>query len=589
MDALRSLNIYLRPYRWRFLFGGMLMVISNLLIILPIPYIGRTINIIKEILSQFEKGFIPYALKKDIIRYGSIIITVPIIGGIIRYYMRQLIITTSRMIEFDMKNEIYAHYQKLSPAFYKRNSTGDLINRLTEDVSLVRQYLGPGIMYLINLFILTCFVILQMLRIDPILTFYVLLPIPLLFISIYYLSSTINKKSQEVQTHQSLISSFIQDTFSGIHILKSFVVETYFYKNYKESIRIYQNKNLQLTIFSTLLSSMMILLTGTSQLLILYIGGKRYFEGMVKDIGTLAEFFIYINILIWPFITLGWVVSTIQRAKVSQKRIDAFLKESPEISNQSGKHSKIQGKITFKNVSLVYANTGIQALKDLSFTIEKGKNLAIIGATGSGKSTIVQLIPRLYDPTEGEIFIDDRPLKELHLYDLRKSIGYVPQESFLFSDSIHNNIALGAMPTTLEKVIDAAKKARVEEDILSFKKGYETILGERGVTLSGGQKQRISIARVLIKNPQILIFDDSLSAIDQQTKQSIRHHLQNAAKDRTIITITHEVSYVKGADMIIVLEKGKIIEQGDHQSLITQKGYYLQWYYEQSERKKLVG
>lgn len=562
-----------------------MIILSNLFMILPIPYIGKAINTIKEIFPNLEKNKTTNTLKNNIIFYGAIIIITPIIVGVIRYYMRQLIITTSRMIEFDMKNAIYAHYQKMSFSFYRNNSTGDLINRLTEDVSLVRQYVGPGIMYLINIFVLISIVTVQMLQLDTTLTLYALLPIPLLIISIYYLSKVINRKSKDVQTHQSRISSFIQDTFSGVHTLKSFAAEAYFQEKYKKNTLIYRSKNLQLETSSALLSTIIILLTGSSQLLLLYIGIKKYFEGKLNDIGTIAEFFIYINILTWPFITLGWVTTITERAKASQKRIEDFLKEKPEIINQNTKHEKIHGKITFKNVGLTYPNTGIQALKDISFNIEKGKTLVIVGETGSGKTSIAQLIPCLYAPTEGEVFIDDRPVKELNLYELRKNIGYVPQESFLFSDSIYNNIALGTTSSSLEKVTDAAKKAMIEKDILNFRNGYETISGERGVTLSGGQKQRISIARALIKKPQILVFDDSLSSIDQKTKRSIYNHLHDASKNCTTIIITHEIFYVKEADLIIVLKKGEIIEKGDHQSLMAQKGHYLEWYHKLSERK----
>ncbi|WP_041935994.1 ABC transporter ATP-binding protein [Blattabacterium sp. (Nauphoeta cinerea)] len=553
---------YCQKYKLRLCIGFLLIIISNILTLLPIPYIGKSVNTIKNLFTNFSNTS---SLKKDICIYTSIILIVPIIGGFVKYHMRQCIITTSRMIEFDIKNEIFSHYQKLSLSFYKKNSTGDLMNRLTEDVSFIRQYIGPGIMYFLNLIILFFMVFMQMLRINKILTFYVMLPIPILFISVYYISVYITNKSEEVQNIQSLICSFIQETFSGIHIIKSFVSEPFFQEKHRKIILKYQKKNIELAKIDTILSSVIIFFIGTCHLLILFFGGKKYFEGEIKEIGTIAEFFTYINVLIFPFIILGWVVSISERAKVSQIRISEFLKEKPEILNNNLIKTKIFGKVQFKNVSFFYSkknrNLHYKTINQISFTLMKGKTLILTGETGSGKTTVGRLISRLYDPYQGKILIDNLSLKNHNLYYFRNNIGYVPQESFLFSDSIYNNIALGSVnEATPLKVYDAARIAMVENDILNFKNGYETIVGERGITLSGGQKQRICIARAIIRNPKIIIFDDSFSAIDQRTRKLMIYYIQEKMKHSTIIIITHDTSYVSDFDLFIVLKNGKILK-----------------------------
>ncbi|WP_185859151.1 ABC transporter ATP-binding protein [Blattabacterium cuenoti] len=555
---------YCQRYKLRLCIGFLLILISNILTLLPIPYIGKSINTIKNLFTSFSTASNSSYLKKEICIYTSIILIVPIIGGFVKYHMRQCIITTSRMIEFDIKNEIFSHYQKLSLSFYKKNSTGDLMNRLTEDVSFIRQYIGPGIMYFVNLVVLFFMVFVQMLRINEILTFYVILPIPVLFISIYYISIYITKKSEKVQSYQSLICSFIQDTFSGIHVIKSFVSEPFFQKKHKRIISDYKKKNIELAKINTILSSVIIFFIGTSHLLILFFGGKKYFEGEIKEIGTIAEFFTYINVLIFPFIMLGWVVSIVERAKVSQIRISEFLKEKPEIFNNNLIKTKIFGEVQFKDVSFIYKNKNDiknknHTISKISFSLMKGETLILTGETGSGKTTIGRLISRLYDPHQGEILIDNLSLKNHNLYDFRNHIGYVPQESFLFSDSIYNNIALGSIKkVTRCKVYEAARKAMIEDEILNFKNGYETVIGERGITLSGGQKQRICIARALIRNPKILIFDDSFSAIDQKTRKLIINYIKKGMKNSTIIIITHDTSYVSDFDLFINLKNGKI-------------------------------
>ncbi|WP_341653495.1 ABC transporter ATP-binding protein [Blattabacterium cuenoti] len=556
--------------------GFLLILVSNILTLFPIPYIGKSVNIIKNLFINFSNSpdSFSFFLKKDICIYASIILIVPIIGGFVKYHMRKCIITTSRMIEFDIKNEIFSHYQKLSLSFYKKNSTGDLMNRLTEDVSFVRQYIGPGIMYFLNLIILFSMVFMQMLRINKILTFYVIFPIPILFILIYYISIYINNKSEEVQNFQSIICSFIQETFSGIHIIKSFVSESFFQEKHRKIILKYKKKNIELAKIDTILSSVIIFFIGICHLLILFFGGKKYFEGEIKEIGTIAEFFTYVNVLIFPFIILGWVVSISERAKVSQIRISEFLKVKPEILNKNLIKTKIFGKVQFKNVSFFYCNQKNQCntkhnknhtISKITFTLMRGQTLILTGKTGSGKTTIGRLISRLYDPHKGEILIDNLSLKNHNLYNFRKNIGYVPQESFLFSDSIYNNIALGSIKKiTPCKVYDAARIAMIENEILNFKNGYETIIGERGITLSGGQKQRICIARAVIRNPKILIFDDSFSAIDQKTRKRIIRYIKEKMKYSTIIIITHDTSFISDFDLFIILRNGKISKIENH-------------------------
>ncbi|WP_242673959.1 ABC transporter ATP-binding protein [Blattabacterium sp. DPU] len=543
---------------------------SNILTLLPIPYIGKSVNTIRNLFTNFSNTSNSlFSLKKDICIYTSIILIIPIIGGFVKYHMRQCIITTSRMIEFDIKNEIFSHYQKLSSSFYKKNSTGDLMNRLTEDVSFIRQYIGPGMMYFLNLIILFFMVFMQMLRINKMLTFYVLLPIPILFIFIYSISIFITKKSEEVQKFQSMICSFIQETFSGINIIKSFGVESFFEKKHKKITLKYKKKSLELSKIDTILSSIIIFFIGTCHVLIIFFGGKKYFEGEIKEIGTIAEFFTYINVLIFPFIILGWVVSISERAKVSQIRISEFLKEKPDILNNNSIRTEILGKVQFKNVSFFYRKNNTKqhnyTVSKISFTLKEGKTLILTGKTGSGKTTIGRLMSRLYDPFQGKILIDNLSLKNHNLYNYRNNIGYVPQESFLFSDSIYNNIALGCVDkVTPNKVYDAAKIAMIENDILNFKNGYNTIIGGRGITLSGGQKQRICIARAIIRNPKILIFDDSFSAIDQKTRKLIIRYVKKEMRYSTIIIITHDTSYISDFDLFIVLKNGKISKIEKH-------------------------
>lgn len=522
-----------------------------------------------------------------------IIFGMAILKGVFMFFMRQTIIVMSRHIEFDLKNEIYDHYQKLQPSFFKLNSTGDLMNRISEDVSRVRMYVGPAIMYLINLTILIALVIYSMLNASVTLTFFVLLPLPVLAVSIYLVNNYILKKSELVQQQLSKITTFVQESFSGIRILKSYNRIGFFGDEFANEAEGYRKKNISLIAYNAAFMPIIMGLIGLSTLLTVYVGGIQIANGEVSP-GIIAEFIIYINMLTWPVASIGWVVSMIQRAAASQKRINEMLQTEPQIVNNNPFLTDIKGEIKFQNASLVYADTNIQALKDVSFQLEAGKTLAILGKTGSGKSTIVQLINRFYDATHGEVCIDNTNIKEINLSHLRSNIGYVPQEVFLFSDTIFNNIIFGIDASQYneeeltEKVHQAAKDAHIYDNIMELPHQFNTKLGERGVTLSGGQKQRISIARAIIKNPQILIFDDCLSAVDAETEDVILSNLLRIMHQKTTVLVTHRISAARNADKIIVLEEGKIVEEGTHESLLLKGGFYYELYQQQVEMKKKI-
>lgn len=577
MKALQSLNKYLWKYKWRLLIGFVLIVISNYVSIYSINYVGKAINDIQSILTDFNSGQKNdlTLVKQGLLYTALIFIGLKVLAGALTVGVRLMIIATSRHIEYDLKNEIFNHYLKLDLSFYKKNKTGDLMNRITEDVAFVRMYLGPGIMYPVNLFSTAAILLIVMISMDWKMTLYTLAPLPILSIMIYKVASTINKKSKLVQEQQSHISSIVQDTFSGIRVVKSYNTEEITQQNYEKDSIEYEKRALSLAQTEAYFGPLMILVVGISNILILYIGGVRYYEGKL-DIGSIAQYFMYLNMLIWPFTSLGWVTMLVQRAEASMTRINEFLKQTPEIQNEIEEETKIQGKIEFKNVSYTYENTGIEALKNISFCLEKGQSLAIMGRTGSGKTTIALLLARMLQPTSGQILIDDIPYENLNLNALRDAIGFVPQESFLFSDSIVENILFGAKEDkkTLEYAQKNAQKAAVHQNILNFKDQYNTILGERGVTLSGGQKQRVSIARALIKDPEILIFDDSLSAVDTETEEEILQNLQSELNRKTSIIITHRISSAKNADHILVLENGQIAEYGSHADLVNKKGVY---------------
>lgn len=583
MKSLRYLDKYFIKYKWRLLFGILITILSKILALQIPKIIGRSLNSVE----LYIKGDIldKSIVKEHLLWNIFLIIGISIFAGFLTFIMRQMIIVTSRLIEFDLKNEIYKQYQRLSINFYKKNRTGDLMNRISEDVSKVRMYFGPAVMYSMNMIFLFIVGFTQMIKSDPTLTLYTLIPFPILSISIFYISKIINKRSTIVQEYLSRLTTYNQEFLSGINVVKSYGIEPMVIAGFDELSDKSKEKNISLFKIQALFFPLMILLIGISNLTVIYIGGKQYINGEIP-IGVIAEFILYVNMLTWPVAVVGWVTSMIQQAEASQKRINEFLEEVPDIQNNTKKSFKIKGDIDFKNVSLVYDDTKIKALKNISFSVKKGETIAILGKTGSGKSSIVNLITRLYDVYEGIIQIDNTPIKEVNLIDLRKAIGFVPQDPFLFSDSISNNIKFGQEQATKHEIISAAKKAVVHENIERFKDKYDTILGERGVTLSGGQKQRVSIARAIIKNPKILVFDDCLSAVDTETEERILVNLESVSKDKTTFIISHRVSSAKNADKIIVLDDGEIIQQGSHNQLINQNGYYKELFEQQLLEKE---
>ncbi len=584
MKALQHLNKYLAKYKWRILIGLLITVLSKILA-LKIPQIIRqSLNVVEE----YQQGILNDVaeVKKTLLINVLIIIGVALLSGFFTYLMRQTIIVTSRLIEFDLKNEIYQQYQRLSLNFYKKNRTGDLMNRISEDVSKVRMYVGPAIMYTMNMLVLFIVGFAQMLKVDVTLTLYTLIPFPLLSISIFVLSRIINQRSTIVQQYLSKLTTFNQEFFSGINVVKSYGIERSIIKEFDIIANESKEKNIRLQHVNALFFPLMVLLIGISNLLVIYVGGNLYIEGKIQ-IGVVVEFLLYVNILTWPVAVVGWVTSMVQEAEASQERINEFLNEVPEIENNNAAHIEIQGKVSFKDVTFTYEDTNITALKNINFTVNSGETLAILGNTGSGKSTIIELISRLYDVSEGEVLLDDKPIKEINLNDVRSQIGFVPQDPFLFSDTIENNIKFGKNDATEDEIINAAKNAVVHDNIIDFTNGYKTILGERGVTLSGGQKQRVSIARAIIKNPKILIFDDCLSAVDTETEEKILANLEKVSKSKTTFIISHRVSSAKNADKIIVLEHCKIIQQGTHNQLIKVNGYYKNLYEQQLLEKEI--
>ena len=550
MNSLKTLN----PYFWKhrvLLFWGLLFIIaSNFFAIYQVQFVGQSVDVIKSVLDK--KSVDKELLFNTLLINGAIIVGTSVLSGVFRFMMRQTIIVASRRIEYELKNKIYRHYQELSLTTYKKTTIGDLLNRLSEDVVAIRMYLGPGVMYVVNLVILLVITSIYMLMTNVEMTLWTLIPLPILSFLIYKVSSIINRKSKIMQKSQSAISTFVQDSFSGIRVVKFFNKEKYIEKNYGEIVKDYQDKALDLAKTEAYFFTIILFVIGLLNVAILYIGGKNYFEGKLT-VGTIADFFMYINILIWPFSMVGWVSSVNQRAAASMTRVNEFLDIKSEIVNKNFDQYEIKGDIEFRNVSYTYPNTGIKALENLSFKLEAGKSMAIMGKTGSGKSTIALLLCRLIDPDEGEILIDGKNLKDHNLELYRKHIGYIPQESYLFSDTIENNIGFAIDHPTHDLVEEFAKKADVHKNIVEFKDQYKTMVGERGVMLSGGQKQRICIARALIKKPEILIFDDSLSALDTETEENILQNIEKDIKSCTSIIITHRESSAKRADFILNL------------------------------------
>ncbi len=584
LKALQYLNKFFSKYKWRILTGLLITILAKLLALQVPRIIGNSFNIVEDYLNNTVTDLAQ--VKHELLINVLIIIGVALLSGFFTFLMRQTIIVTSRLIEFDLKNEIYQQYQKLSLNFYKKNRTGDLMNRISEDVSKVRMYVGPAIMYTMNMIVLLVVGFAQMIQVDKQLTLYTLIPFPLLSISIFLLSKVIHKRSTIVQQYLSKLTTFNQEFFSGIDVVKSYGIEKSIIRDFDEISNESKEKNIDLQKANALFFPLMVLLIGVSNLIVIYIGGLRYINGEIQS-GVIIEFILYVNILTWPVAVVGWVTSMVQQAEASQARINEFLDEVPEIQNTNQNPTKIEGKITFKDVTFTYDDTNITALKNINLTVNTGETLAILGKTGSGKSTIIELISRLYDVTEGVILIDDKPIKEGNLNDIRSQIGFVPQDPFLFSESIGDNIKFGKQDATEEEIINAAKNAVVHDNIIDFKNGYNTILGERGVTLSGGQKQRVSIARAIIKNPKILIFDDCLSAVDTETEEKILSNLEKVSKNKTTFIISHRVSSAKNADKIIVLDDGKIIQQGTHNQLINTEGYYKDLYEQQLLEKEI--
>lgn len=593
MRSLFYLNRYFWKYRWRFGLGILFITVTNVFAIYPATVIRQSLDAVLENASviQLLEGYPAESLfradlAKVVLIFAAVILALALLKGIFLFFQRQTIIVMSRLIEYDMKNEIYAHYQKLHLGFYRQNNTGDLMNRISEDVSRVRMYLGPAVMYTINLVVLFVMIIWIMLMVNVKLTLFVLLPLPALSIAVYLVNSTILRKSERVQQQLSRLSTFVQESFSGIRIIKAYNRIRYFTNQFAKDSETYRDKNVDLARFNAVFFPLIMLLIGFSTILSIYIGGMEVENGSITP-GVIAEFIIYVNMLTWPVASMGWVTSIIQRAAASQNRILEFLHTQPEIYSATEDTGPIAGYISFKNVSFTYPETGIEALKNINLEIEPGKTLGIIGRTGSGKTTLIQLMTRFFDASAGSVYIDGKPIRDINLNQLRKDTGYVPQEVFLFSDSIRNNIAFGIheenIPAEEEmaRIEQAAKDASVYENIQGFSMQFETLVGERGITLSGGQKQRISIARAIIKRPSILLFDDCMSAVDTETEERILGNLLRIMKGRTSVLVSHRISTVKHAHHIIVMDEGSIVEQGTHEDLLEQKGLYYETYQKQ--------
>lgn len=587
MKDLSYLNKYLLKYKYYYTIGGIFILISTAFAIVPATLIRETFNLIENGYKEYSLGntLAKKEILKDVLFYSSAIIVAAIIRGFFMYMMRQTIIVASRKIEYDLKNEIFYHYQTLPLKFYKKNNTGDLMNRISEDVSKVRMYLGPALMYGMNVTILMLMVIPFMFYINFNLAFYSLMPLPLLVVSIYLVQNIINKRSEQIQESLSNLSTYVQETFSGIRLIQSFVREINFEKVFAQKSKEYKNKSIGLQFVLALFFPVIMTLIGLSIIITVYVGALEVFDGNLS-IGNIAEFLIYVYLLTWPVTALGWITSIIQRASASQKRINEFLRESSDITSSENKRIILQGKIEFKNVFFKYSDTKIQGMENISFTINPGDSLGIIGSTGSGKSTIANSILRLFDIDKGQILIDDTDIKQLNISHFRKQIGYVPQDVFLFSDTIENNILFGTENKSFDLVKEAAENADLLRNINSFPEKFETKIGERGITLSGGQKQRVSIARAIIKEPKILILDDCLSAVDTKTENVILENMKKIMVNKTSIIISHRISSVKLAKKIIVIDSGKIIEEGNHKTLLERKGVYFDLYKQQLESDK---
>jgi ATP-binding cassette, subfamily B, multidrug efflux pump len=594
MKELKHLNKYLLKYKWHLVLGLLFVIISNVFQIIPAQMVRHSIDLVVDNIrvyrsfsnSTAQQSFFEI-FARGILLYAVLILVMALLRGVFLYFVRQTLIVMSRLVEYDLKNEVFNHYQSLPLSFYRRNNTGDLMNRISEDVGRVRMYLGPSIMYGMQLITLFMMLIPVMFAISAKLTWYALVPLPILSISIFYVNNIIEHRSEQIQKSQSRLSTFVQEAFSGIRVIKSFIREKESVINFTKESDEYKRQSLKLTRVQSLFFPLIMGLIGLSTILTVYAGSVEVINGSLT-FGNIAEFIIYVNLLTWPVASLGWTTSLVQRAAASQKRINEFLKTKTDIISEKNLTPEIKGKVEFKNVSFTYPDTGIEALKNISFVINEGESLAIIGTTGSGKSTVSNLISRLYDVTSGEVLIDNTPIKHFNLLSLRSQTGVVPQDVFLFSDTIFNNIAFGLLKPEESKVLQAAKDADVYSNIVAFPQGFNTRVGERGITLSGGQKQRVSIARAVVREPKILILDDALSAVDTKTENTILNSMKKIMKGRTSIIISHRVSSAKLANKIIVLNEGTIVEEGTHENLLAHNGTYRELYEKQMQTEDAV-